>query len=1372
MMRTPSTICRYLLVAALLGMGLIAHAVTLAFPPAVWHKGRPDETARVQTVLSLYLRDAFTGAPDVRVAEEAWVGAVLTEVRGYKRIADPTTFFAAFTSYLPVDAFLDLTLEEGKSCTFTLYTRAGRRTLTVPLQMTAKRPQVCRQLAQALGPFLAKELALPPATAARLRLPDGDDALFEAVQLARRLQGDWVVSNAEAQFKALLPFQERLKDSALLRRASLEAGLQLTTDKRKADNPDLQLLKARVALVHTLGTPDEPKALDFLRRTAHGKAALEGDLLAFVKALEEGEMLEADEDQGADEPAMDTSLMGLLKPPGTLAQCLGALRGLGVLQAKGALPALGRLGKHPEAGVRRAVARALGAYGDLPAARMPLQALANDADQAVAFEALAGRWRDGTATDVTPDERRRLLTLARDVLAREPGNRTTVHVLATLGGAPEIAVLQAALAHTDPAVRADAAEGLFRLQAVDPARLAALLADPAAEVVEGALQHLALANPETLPRLLAFANNPYEPIADTASHRAEGALPATEPARTRFLLDTADRYTRRRLVETLATGQAPWALEALLHAAGNAQPHVRAEALVALAGRAPERAAPLVKAALTDPYRWVRFRAATLAPALANLIGPEAVRAAQAIETDPAARLYLADALALAEGKALPAPPPSANRLDPRQTYAGLCGHGPQAPESPFELYYNLNAKIDEAAKAASAKGKVFLCRVDTAHNPCQVRLDPNWDDLAWQAVRDGLADWRWIDGVVIGEETMYARPNDPNVWRYGWRAFCREAGIDPARIDGERSKLSPAEGRAWEVWEQRVAIAGFNDLYDFVKLYFGKLRPGFLVGTFMPDQDSLKPGEATWKFDVGGAYYYETNNRERHAMVRRYRTVWPDRPVLWLSMGEGAIKGAVRYNLKVPEAPVLRRDGLAYADSVCAWLAGADPGFFQAYLFMDRKCPGGFEAYGKWVFIESIGKEEPELDTGVANAFSGIAEWYLSESKEAPGGPGDEEEPALVDDDRAEKKAQVTARVAKEKTRMRLGFFLEQQYQYNVARVLADLPKPASRPTTLWVSAGRRATPLEWANDYDLQYQLNELATMELTRYKTIGVLGQEKTPLRDATMAAVTQWLKAAPGLLYIRGALASDNAHEASTPDDHDGMLTLDWPWEKDVVIQGTSYQTSGAARALQGTPEAATLVYWKGEGMRGGVLFDLTPEAGARERVNALILREKVGAPLEGTPGYKIARLGGLTAVAATGGEAEPFPLQGVDLLTGEPNPTLTRGRSAALVADDYQGRFVFAKGGIALLGSQPLAGVSATADGVTVSCPGLLQIGTVTGKATVQTAGGRALKPVPATELIEWLLFGTTEGVATVPVGDKGAVVTYVRCTEAVRVGRN
>jgi len=610
-----------------------------------------------------------------------------------------------------------------------------------------------------------------------------------------------------------------------------------------------------------------------------------------------------------------------------------------------------------------------------------------------------------------------------------------------------------------------------------------------------------------------------------------------------------------------------------------------------LVERDAQRAAPLIAAALSDTYHWTRFRAATLTPEIAGMIDTQILHNALELEQDPAARLYLKEAIALTEKRRPPEPQPPAKTIDITRNYAVLCpGHGEAALESPFEMYYSLssessfNGKVGELGKKSSELGKIHICRVHTAGNPTQVMLAHHWDDLWWRAVRGEIAEtWQWIDGVILGEETMYAPSNHPDVWQQGWRAFCRETGIDTQRIAGDRSNLTVYEQRAWEYWEQRVAVEGFNEIYDFIKLYYGKLRPGFMVGTFMPSQDTPKPMQHQWKFDFAGAYYYQTHNQLRHAMVRAHRTAWPDRPLLWLSLGQASIwrkgswaGGGIKYDIEVPEAPVLFRHGRAYSHSIAAWMAGGISGIFQAYLFMKHDA----EAGGVWVMLESIGKDIPALDKAIDNVFADIEGVYRLQAVELP----DAVDVAAVEDHdifegideffdaAAEEKQALSERIQRDKERFKLGFFLEQKYTLDSARIMSGLPMPKENSQVLWVGYGPQ---LDWSTFYDYQPQLNELAWKDLSRYRFIGFVGQDKTPLRDSTLAALEQWLHEQPGLLYVRGALSTDKTNHASTPDDISGILNKSWQWVDCSAAVESKACRCGRCTVLQGKQDAPEL-----------------------------------------------------------------------------------------------------------------------------------------------------------------------------------------------------
>jgi hypothetical protein len=87
-----------------------------------------------------------------------------------------------------------------------------------------------------------------------------------------------------------------------------------------------------------------------------------------------------------------------------------------------------------------------------------------------------------------------------------------------------------------------------------------------------------------------------------------------------------------------------------------------------------------------------------------------------------------------------------------------------------------------------------------------------------------------------------------------------------------------------------------------------------------MPDQNGPCPFDREWKFDISAAYYYDAPNRQRYAQIRRLKTVWPDRPALWLSYGivnAASTSGGVKHDYRLPMRPQHSISSHAYADSV-----------------------------------------------------------------------------------------------------------------------------------------------------------------------------------------------------------------------------------------------------------------------------------------------------------------------------------------------------------------------------------------------------------------------------------------------------------------------
>ena len=722
--------------------------------------------------------------------------------------------------------------------------------------------------------------------------------------------------------------------------------------------------------------------------------------------------------------------------------------------------------------------------------------------------------------------------------------------------------------------------------------------------------------------------------------------------------------------------------------------------------------------------------------------------------------------------------------------------------------------------------GKIFFGRANTVSNPGTIMVDPASQDLFWLAIDSQLSEENlpYLDGLVFGEETMSTKPDA--LWPAGWRLFCLDAGLDPARVKGEKENLSVYESRAWRHWALQRVVDGFNEIYDYVKLKYGKLRPGIQVATFLPEEGGANPGDLRWKFDVAGVYDYKGCNRmAAYNMVRRYKTLWPDRPIIWLSLGIGGYEmNPVKRTQRVPEGPLFSRGHRAWADSVTAYLAGADTGWFSVWIFVDKNFRGGMaDLSGVQILAEDIFKDSPLLERGIAYSFRGAEEDYrlaknppkLDEVKLDVAEQEDDDMP-LETDEEAAAKAEIPKLVDADKERFRTGFGFYGKYVYDCARVFASLPRLNAKPQALVIRPNvsvwtrpRTQNPLIPAaallNSYDFLSGINKVPDLELSRYRLIVV--HDPGLLTDRTIEAITQWLREYPGLLYVHRELFSSNKAEASTARDHDGKLQNDWPWERAITIQrndqkgkpkavrfGKNEETITIEQAVIGSTISAaggtasplltaggkpTLALWRdAASFKGAAIFEGVESASAdylgvlRSILNELHRKYGLGLNLDGPVLHQVYAGESFTAAASTGyyrTVSDRQTYEGIDLLTGAVNPPVGGGRTGTIVARDLTGKYLATTEGLAILCEKPIRKIEKTEGGFLVETEGLMRVAAATGNPTVVRAEGEALPEIE--EPIPWVLYGTEEGTATVPVGKSDRSVLYVRCSRPLRITR-
>jgi hypothetical protein len=967
--------------------------------------------------------------------------------------------------------------------------------------------------------------------------------------------------------------------------------------------------------------------------------------------------------------------------------------------------------------------------------------------------------------------------------------------------------------------------------------LARLEKHPEAEVIKAVADARAATNagpgrailPADLPkeRLIQLANDPDTASANEACRRLAALRPAGESEAAAFDLLVAHPARRLRLLDELAAAGAPWA-PALIEsaAASNPDAYTRAAALALLASRSPEKARPLALAALRgDGHKWLRLQAAAVLAGQAAAADEPALRALAAPE--PAVRAYLAAALARAGGQPVPKMGTPARPVAGRRNLAWMCGLGEYGPESPFDAYYCLSLPTDLAHwKRAYDAGKIFFVRISTVGHPGLVTLNRQQRDRFWLQIDAALPaeTLPLIDGLVFGEETMKMDPE--GLWKDGWRLFCEELKVDASRVNGNPEALTGPERQAWQSWAYERGVDGFNMIYDYVKLRYALERPGLQVCTFLPGEPATA-GLRRWKFDVGGIYDYKCDSRlSAYSLVRRIKTLWPGRPVIWLSFGIGGYEmNPVKRNLQVPAQPMATRRIRCYADSVAAWLAGADTGWFSVWIFVDPNFSGDrMSMSGVQVLVEDIGRDSDLLKKGVAFAFKGAEEELTAPKAPKAAAPdadllaGDKPDEGELEGladlvQGRDRSAEARDSIDKRKEAFARGFLFYQQYVYDCARVCKSLPRLPERQhpalavypgATVWVTP---PTPnpvvpgMALLNAFDFLSDFKEVSQIDLSPYRIIMVRDPGAQPA--AVAAAVTAWLEKTDGLLYIQGGFEAEA--EWGGPENLAGKLKTPWPWAGEVrmakapaagrglkalALSGAggavgvkggqvacTWALSGArAKPLLAAAEGPVLAVWRDPArFKGVVVFDGVENA-SRDYVLALRghLAEAAGpasgALLAGPVLLETETISGVTAAAATGyykDVSDRPAFGGFDLLTGEPDPVVGGGISGALAATNYVAGHVAVLNGIALLAEREPVRVEPAGGGLVFGGGGLVRLASA-GGLDVQAREGAPLPVI--TNAAAWIAGGAGEGVALVMAATNRPVV-YVRSEREVSVKR-
>jgi hypothetical protein len=1415
----------------------VPEPLRISLPPVARLRLPKDSPQHLSATLTGYLREKLALCASARVVPAARNTPILEELLSGAWALPDEGLLDAYSRQLPIQGLIRYAATND-TLHLTLHTTAGLRTHAIP---TAA-PATPRSIVLEAAAWIGRELALTAADQTLLATDDIDNPdAFAAYYFNPSLWLDWKTNAGEQSLEPLQPFLSGDAIPAPLVRLAL-THLNAVIDKRGKPPTDLTVPRA-VALAnkllpHALATVAED---ELAAAVAAQPEAFLKDLLDLCEPL-----LAACRDTDAEvermltvmttetqAPATDFGLDVAHRPaPLSQEKQTAALRLLAAAApAPPALQALTAASRHADPAVRFAAALTLRPF-PLTDTRKTLERLGQDKDAAVALAGRFALWAQG-------EPPANLLALARQHVAQPASSQpSAIEALAALATAEDRPALLRLRQCRPERLRRLVCSALLRLAPPEPDLLRSFLNDDDAGIVELTLAHLAgqPLDDDVQPLVRRLAADPAATVSAAARALLMPLCPSEPKDRLRFELELEHPYVRRQLLERAAADATGEGLDVLEAATRNADPYTRTYALTLLAGRAPARARPHLRAAISDAHLWVRLHGAALLAPLAEADDADSLAQALAANRDPAVAAYLESALARAQGRPAPAAGPAAHRVDGARTLTWNCGLGAAGADSPFQAYYMLNVEVNDVWRRCHGAGKIFFGRLETEGHPGRIAISPAARNRFWLALDRQLPteNLACIDGVVLGEESMSTAPDA--LWAEGWTLFCRDAALDPQRVDGRLENLNRYERRAWTHWSLERAIDGFNEMARYLRLRHARIRPGLQIATFLPEESLTdsppNPAVRRWDFDVGGLYDYKNDNRiAAYTMVRRYQTLWPERPIIWLSLGFGGWEmKPVTYTWDVPLAPLNTRSLRGYADTVTAWLAGADAGWFSPFIFVHA----GFDAkketlHGIPVSIEDITPQSEVLTQAINYAWKDVDKILAQQRVRRPNLDDAGADPAAaveagdsltLNDEAALASDAWTKDMDANRERYRRGFLLYQKYIYDCARVFADLPRLRVRPPILAVRQGlnrwsrephgRPVVPgMALPAQYDFLCDLNTAAEGSMERYRLI--LAAYPGPLRDATLANLTAWLNAGPNLLYVHGVLDPDNTAEASTPADFDGMLANDWPWEANVTpkaaresgvkrpdptaltltlpdgetrainaVVDATYQVRGdRVRVLAQADGQSVLVFWRAASPGGGgVLFDGIGSAdGAYLRwlqtvLNDLNNKENLGVALSGPLLHVTGAIPPLTGAAAArryGDLCATGTLAGVELLTGAADPVVDAKQYAALAAQAFVGKHVAAIGGYHVLSDAPLQEAKVVETGILVHSEGLVRITSRTGTPQVTPVQGQAL-PQPK-DGVAWLLYEKTPGQARIAEATDGAPieVLYFRSPGPVRV---
>ena len=1395
-----------------------------------------DPQARHQTVVHCFVRDLLRDDPAFRFMTDERAGKIFTQIKSGALDYGTDNLCEVFRRhYLPADIVFDCKVAKGAeryraNVTVSCHSlAAGIREKTFTCGYGAEMSKdVLPQLAEWI---IEAAPGLSPETAKRFRAFAKERSLwagyFYLAQVCKNSPAS--CSGGEQRYGWLVSAQKNAKGNDPALSAGFTEAAYWTCHCNFSPRPPMTKGKiygaAANALNFALGGPDEERLRLFVTDSSCPQRSAD-ELKKFAREISvdaESRMLEsALEEQPAaandefGEEISATAAGPKLSPAQLEARGRGAVRALAWRRDRGMFDEFKRIASVKEAASRRAVAAAIASYHERgkeapPKLAFLLEKLAQDKDPSVAVAAIESQHAFGIENKTAVARARQLLdakTVTEGVVGL-PAESQALAILARAGDASDEARIRPRLNSGKVPVRREAARALIAkcpFAEVD----FALFADPDHTVGMAALGAVPLERLAKDEKLVAAVTKATSDFCDLVANVASARLAESRKKHgvkvdaDRVTLATAHPYFRRKLLYRLEGDASSRATDLLAEATENPHAQTRSLALRILSHRDAEKGRAAALGHVGDVHTWVRCRAAEVLSRLAKPEDAAPIKAQLAKERNRVAKLYFADALAKAEGRPKPPPLPSVNTILDGECRNWHCFLTEQSDKSSFNAYYTCDVPrkpTPQVKYAHDVLKKPIYPRPRPTENPLLILTDTAVMDDFWTELEREMPDdvICCVDGVVYGEESMSLDPRQAESWKTGWQIFCAEAGIDPQRVDGKKENLTENEKLAWFDWAEKTGVEGFNELYDFTHFYIGKLRPGLQVNSFcIHYAESVSRWQSMWKCDVPGTYIYSGDVRYMYSSLRWFRTVYPDRPNLWLAGGHVSgddWNGPATWQSYFSPHPLAFRWDNTYAGNLASFLAGSETGYFSSYGIKNPDDVAGRGGNAGFCTEQIWPPSDPAVSNLEKNVHFGLNKVdrfirdEMNKAKRANVDPNDFDddegtEGALTLEEVGGKDDPAVIALNKLKDRVFWGLLYEHKFVHDTSKALVGLKRrnPKDAPVLMLASVLQHkpglSTAIEspfgcWFEDYDVQFNFEMAAKHpQFPKYRLISLGWAHQEYMNEETRQLWIRWLRETPGLLVVNDWMDSGVEMAQRSADCIDGDLKTPWPWHGDVEyvplkkgIKGKTkdephfYRVKNAARCTvleKDDRGEAQRVAWHHPEMKATVVFDLlrghAHEVTARAFMTKFFADNKVDLKVPEVDRRLWSDEHGLRVEVRGWGCTKTNRYEGCELVTGQWNPKVSALLNAAMVTEEYTAPYVAVHGGVCLFSQTKLNILEKTANGFKVKPDaGLLRITTKSGRpAKITTASGKAPPPY-AGDVEHWYVGRTLEeGIATLP----------------------